>query len=74
MEFNARHPKGRKVFVIIIEIISQIVKEQLSAVHCVEQHIYEDRIGELKFDGGIRAFFPGKKAAKKPVGEPAWIQ
>jgi len=24
--------------------------------------------------GRIRAFFPGKKAAKKPAGEPAWIQ
>jgi len=23
---------------------------------------------------GIRAFFPGKKAAKKPAGEPAWAQ
>jgi len=26
----------------------------------------------LKFDRGIRAFFPGKKAAKKPVGDAAF--
>jgi len=24
--------------------------------------------------GKVRAFFPGKKAAKKPIGEPAWAQ
>jgi len=26
------------------------------------------------WSGRIRAFFPGKKAAKKPAGEPAWTQ
>jgi len=30
---------------------------------------------KLKLAGErIRAFFPGKKAAKKPAGEPAWTQ
>jgi len=34
----------------------------------------KNQIGKQKLDRRIRAFFPGKKAAKKPAGEPAWVQ